>query len=234
MQLCLRTLLIAGLTLTFFLSGTAQTTGKKKFPGTQKTEETEKDDKKSKEKSVVEDEEEALEEGGSRLGYGVNLGNLAFAGSALELGLSPNIAYKLDEAFAVGFMMKLNYFYEKYPQHDLKYSAFDLGPTVFARWKPLMKMEGATPFMQGTFIQADYERAYIARPVYDEFGNVELNNNGTAVKTEKKGENYLYVGIGFASGWPFSTFFSFHYNILDDIDLSRTPFDYRIGFTYNY
>jgi hypothetical protein len=215
----------------------AQTSGKKKYvpPASQTTpadpkEEEEKPNPTTGTKPAT---KPAPEESKSKFGYGVNLGNIAFAGSAFEFGMSPNIVYKLDEALVIGFMLKLNYFYEKYPQQDLKYSAFDFGPTVFTRWKPLLKIENATPFMQGLFLQAEYERSYPARPVYDSVGNIELNDNGT-IKTERIGEDYLYIGIGAASGYPFSTFFSFHYNVIDKIELSRSPFDYRIGFTYNY
>jgi len=216
----------------------AQTSGKKKYvpPASKTAPKEEEPDKQPQDTKpgTKPATKPATEESKSKLGYGVNLGNIAFAGSAFEIGMSPNIAYKLDEALAVGFMLKLNYYYEKYPQYGLKYSAFDLGPTIFTRWKPLLKVNNATPFMQGLFFQAEYERAYIARPVYDSVGNPILNDDNTAFKTEKVGEDYLYIGLGAASGYPFSTFFSIHYNVIDKIELSRSPFDYRIGFTYNY
>lgn len=241
MRLFVRVFFAFILVFTILNNADAQTSGKKKYvpPASKTTPEAPKEEQEpshvgTKPANAKPEPKKAPEESKSKLGYGVNLGNIAFAGSAFEFGLSPNIVYKLDEALAVGFMLKLNYFYEKYPQYGLKYSAFDLGPTVFTRWKPLLKIDNATPFMQGLFIQAEYERAYPARPAYDEFGNLILNDNGTTIKTERIGEDYLYVGIGAASGYPFSTFFSIHYNVIDKIELSRSPFDYRIGFTYNY
>jgi len=226
------------LVLAVLTSVGAQTSGKKKYvPPASKTTPTAPKEEDTQEKTSPGTKpatKPAPEESKSKIGYGVNLGNIAFAGSAFEIGLSPNVAYRFDESFAAGFMLKLNYYYEKYPQYNLKYSAFDLGPTVFTRWKPLVKMDNATPFMQGIFLQAEYERSYPARPAYDEFGNLILNDNGTTIKTERVGEDYLYIGIGAASGYPLSTFFSFHYNVIDKIELSRSPFDYRIGFTYNY
>jgi hypothetical protein len=51
---------------------------------------------------------------------------------------------------------------------------------------------------------------------------------------DKIQENFVYVGIGATTGYPFSTFVSLHYNVLDDIYSSSLPFAYRIGFTYNY
>jgi hypothetical protein len=166
-----------------------------------------------------------------RLGYGVNLGNISFYGSEFQVGLAPNIAYKLQDQLAVGFMLKLDYYYYKDNYYQLKYSSFDVGPTIFTRWKPLMKTNGATPFMQGLFLQAEYEHASIARP-YDEFGNI--NTSGNKIIGFRNWEDYIYVGLGAASGYPFSTFFSVHYNILDDFSHSRQPFSYRIGFTWNY
>lgn len=162
----------------------------------------------------------------SKLGFGMNLGNLQFYNNSFIFGLAPNVAYKLSESLAVGAMVKLTYFYEKFPDYgNQKFSAFDVGPTIFTRWKPLWSTDGATPFLQGLFLQAEYERASIARPFINNFGEIF---------TVREGENYLYLGLGASSGYPFSSFFSIHFNILDDANSSRIPFDYRVGFTYNY
>ncbi len=168
----------------------------------------------------------------SPIGWGVNLGNIRFYNSTFQFGLAPNLAYKLGESTAVGFMMKLDYYYAKYRSLDLKYSSFDLGPTLFVRLKPLWTMDGATPFLQGIFLQAEYERAFIAREKTDEFGNIIVKGNH--IETVRTGEDYLYLGLGASSGYPFSTFVSLHYNVLDKPELTRIPFSYRIGFTYNY
>jgi len=167
----------------------------------------------------------------SRIGYGANIGNISFYGSEFQFGIAPNIAYKLEDQLAVGFMLKLDYYYFKDSYYQLKYSAFDVGPTIFTRWKPLMKTEGVTPFMKGLFLQAEYEHASIARP-YDEFGNI--NTMGNKIIGYRNWEDYVYVGAGTSTGYPFSTFFSIHYNILDDFQHSRDPFALRLGFTYNY
>ncbi len=205
----------------------SQTTGKKKFvkPG---TEEVKKEEPKKETGSGGAKSDEV-----SKFGYGVNIGNLYFQTYSFQIGLDPNVAYRLADNFAVGFMLKLNYYYEKLTPYGIsaKYSGWDFGPTVFTRWKPLMKVENATPFMQGIFVQAEYERAFISRPT-DEFGNISIE--GDKVIPFKDKENYLYIGAGFASGYPFSSFISFHYNVIDDIELSRAPFTYRIGFTWNY
>jgi len=168
-----------------------------------------------------------------RLGYGVNLGALQFSNSTFQFGLSPNIAYKLTDSWAAGFMLKIDFYSFKLYDGNLayKYSSFGLGPTVFTRFKPLWKVEGATPFMKGLFLQGEYEHASISQP-YDEYGNITVN--GDKIVGVRRWEDYAYFGIGSSSGYPFSTFFSLHYNILDDINHSRVPWNWRLGFTWNY
>ena len=215
-----------------FTYADAQTSGHKKYvkPGTEEEKKT-PSEKASSEKASSSNAPNSKAKEPSKLGYGVNLGNLYFTNYSFSIGLDPNIAYKLDPALAVGFMLKVNYYYEKLPQYGLTYNGWDWGPTVFTRWKPLLKVENATPFMQGIFAQVEYEKAFISRPT-DEFGNIDVN--GDKINPFKSKEDYLYVGVGMASGYPFSSFISFHYNILDDVSLSRLPFTYRIGFTWNY
>lgn len=170
----------------------------------------------------------------SRFGWGINLGNIGFSNSTFQFGLGPNIAYKLSEPLAIGLMFKLDYYYVRYRSLDLKFSAFDIGPTLFTRWKPFLNMDGATPFMEGLFFQAEYERAFIARERTDAAGNLILNDEGDRILSERNPEDYVYLGIGAASGYPFSSFISIHYNVNDNIQASRIPFDYRIGFTFHY
>jgi hypothetical protein len=203
------------------LSQSKKKSGYHPAPGSPAYKEAQKDQKEEKEKT-------------SHFGYGVNIGNFSFAGNTFQFGLGPNIAYKLnkDESLAVGFMAKLDYYYAKYPQYDLTFSSFDYGPTIFARYKFFWTTEGVTPFMQGLFVQAEYERAYIGREKTDEFGNVVVS--GDHIETVHNGEDYLWVGLGASSGYPFSTFISIHYNVIDKQELSKVPFSYRIGFTYKY
>ena len=217
----------------FLQGGLAQTTGHKKFPDSKKEEE------KKTEQNAPDNQATTLKGGKepSKWGLGINLGNIGFSNSTVQIGLDPNVAYRLDDAFAVGFMMKMFYYYAKYQTYAgdyINYSSFDFGPTLFARWKPLLKIEEATPFMKGLFLQAEYERAYIAREKTDEFGNLVLNDEGTKILSETNLEHYLYIGGGVSSGYPFSTFFSLHYNVLNSVESSRVPLTYRIGFTWNY
>lgn len=169
----------------------------------------------------------------SRVGFGVNLGNIRFYNNAFEFGLSPNIAYRIGETFAVGFMLKTDYFYKKYTSQGVKFSAFDFGPTVFGRVKPLWNWDAAPPFLQGIFLQAEYEKGYLKRAYENMFGEAILDADGE-VETARIQEDFIYLGAGITMGYPFSTFVSIHYNVLDDFDSVRFPLVYRIGFTYNY
>ena len=204
------------------------------------------DDKKKAEAKKAEEnkaDEESVEEGTSptkekekeqaRFGYGFNLGALQFAGNTFQFGLSPNIAYKFSDIWVAGFMLKVDYYYFKISDgfQNYKYSSFGLGPTVFTRVKPLEKLEAATPFMKGLFLQAEYEHATISQP-YDEFGNLTVN--GDKIVGVRRWEDYAYIGAGASSGYPFASFVSIHYNLLDDINHSRVPWNWRIGFTWNY
>ncbi|MBK9984216.1 MAG: hypothetical protein IPP15_17905 [Saprospiraceae bacterium] len=172
----------------------------------------------------------------SPIGFGINLGNVSFYNHSFQFGLSPNVAYRVGESLALGFMLKANYYYQKFPEFQVKFSAFDFGPTVFARYKPLWSWDAATPFLRGLFLQAEYERGFLTRYL------VYRDNQGFTVpviidgklQRDKFQEDFAYIGIGASNGYPFSTFVSIHYNLLDNFESARDPFEYRIGFTYNY
>lgn len=169
----------------------------------------------------------------SPIGFGINLGNISFYNHSFQFGLAPNVAYKVGESLALGFMLKANYYYQKFPDFQVKFSAFDFGPTVFARYKPLWGWESATPFLRGLFVQAEYEKGFLTRYLAYDNGDPVLSPDGKLERVKKK-EDFAYVGIGASNGYPFSTFVSIHYNLLDDFNSLRDPFEYRIGFTYNY
>ena len=124
------------------------------------------------------EKDEEFDKEPSRIGFGVNIGNIRFYNSSFEFGLAPNIAYRISESFAVGFMVKADYFYKKYRQQGVKFSAFDFRPTVCARVKPLWSWDAATPFLQGLFLQAEYEKGYLKRGFETPFGEAVLDPNG--------------------------------------------------------
>jgi len=225
MHLIFRTLFSMILVLSVISTGISQTTGKKKFVRPEQIE-AEKAEKEAKEK------EKRLEP--SPWGWGVNLGSIYFTSNSYQIGLDPNIAYRLDISLAVGFMVKMNYYHTKDPFSGLKYDAFNLGPTIFTRWKPLLKMEGASNFMKSLFAQVEYEHAFLSRPAYDDFGNYILNPSKTKILSDTYGQDYLYVGLGIATGYPAGSFVSINYNLLDDPYLYGPTFTFRVGFTMNY
>ena len=63
----------------------------------------------------------------SRIGYGVNLGNIRFYNRSFEFGLSPNVAYRVGESLAFGLMLKADYFYQK---DGNDYQLLNLKPNV--------------------------------------------------------------------------------------------------------
>lgn len=168
----------------------------------------------------------------SPIGFGLNIGNLQFGNRSFQFGLTPNVAYRFSENLAAGFMLKLQYVTYRYVGSPLNFKGLDVGPTVFVRYKPLWFGENMTPFLKGLFIQAEYERASTSVESRDEFGNIIVKGN--RIRAEYIPEDYLYVGIGASYGFPVGSFVSLHYNVLDRYTLSRNPWDYRIGFTFNY
>jgi hypothetical protein len=225
MHLIFRTLFSILLVTSVVATGISQTTGKKKFVRPEQVE-AEKAEKAEQEKT------KRMEP--SPWGWGINLGSIYFTSNSYQIGLDPNMAYRLDDNLAIGFLLKMNYYHTKDPFSKLKYDAFNLGPTLFTRWRPLMKMEGATPFMQSLFLQGEYEHAFLSRPQYDDFGNYILNGNKTKILSDTYGQDFLYVGLGIATGYPAGSFVSIHYNLLDDPYLYGPKFTFRVGFTMNY
>jgi len=170
----------------------------------------------------------------SPIGFGFNIGNLQLGNRSFQFGLSPNIAYRFSENLAAGFMLKLQYSsFRPYSNSPIHFNGLDLGPTVFVRYKPLWFGETMTPFLKGLFIQVEYERAATSVASFDELTQT-YPLKGNRILAEYIGEDYLYVGIGASYGYPVGSFVSLHYNVLDHYTLSRNPWDYRIGFTFNY
>lgn len=226
MNLIFRTLLLFVLAFSFSTIGISQTTGKKKFVRPEEVE-AEKAEKEAKEKSK--------REGPSRWGWGINLGSIYFTSNSYQIGLDPNIAYRLEDNLAVGFMLKMNYYHTKDPFSGLKYDAFNLGPTIWTRWRPLMLNEETTPFLRSLFVQVEYEHAFLDRPEYDDFGNYILNGDKTKILSDTYGQDFLYIGAGIATGFPAGSFVSIHYNLLDvDPYVGGPQFTIRVGFTMGY
>ena len=162
------------------------------------------------------------------LWYGLNIGNLQFGSNYFSLGAGPMVGYRLIDQLSVGALVKFDYVYIKGTLfsgsqfENYRFSTLDIGPTVFARYK----------IMDQLFVQAEYERASFQREQISG-GGIPVIIDGK-VQKERYGENYMYVGVGYGGGFPFGTYVSLHFNVLDDINSTRIPWDYRIGLTWNF
>jgi hypothetical protein len=161
----------------------------------------------------------------NRVWVGGNLSDLSFFNNSFRFGLTPVGAIQLSKNVSAGVMVRMAYRYEKlfdFYGESFKFESFDVGPGLWARFD----------IMDKYFAHIEYERAFIQQPLYGLGGGI-IVDDGKVVTTNVQ-ENYLYIGIGFISGGPKSKFLtSLHYNILDDINYSRIPWDFRIGMLFN-
>jgi len=153
-----------------------------------------------------------------RLWVGGNLADLAFFNNTFVFGLTPVAAYEINDFLMVGPFVRMAYRYERYDignNERISYSTFDVGPGIFVRGQ----------IFREVFLQFDYESAFL------EQAQVPLAIDGEGkILTENMQQNYVYLGLGYSSGSDRSKFtFSVHYNVLDDIEYVRIPWDVRIG-----
>lgn len=156
---------------------------------------------------------------------GGNLSDLSFFNNSFRFGLTPVGAIQLNPVVSAGVMVRLAYRYERlydFNGNSYKFETFDVGPGVFAKFN----------IMQKYFAHIEFENAFINQPIFDAFGGIRVEDG--KVLTRSISENYLYIGVGFISGGEKAKFLtSLHYNVLDDINYSRIPWDFRIGMLWN-
>lgn len=165
------------------------------------------------------------------LWVGMHIGNLSFGTNvyghgSFNINLTPIVGYDIardeDEgnffsSLSVGAMLKFGYYYDKLnisPELD-KIQSVDWGPTVFTRLLVFDRV----------FAQLEYEKGYFNRPF--------LNSSGQIVD-DKIQQDYMYIGLGYSSGDEWRYEISLYYNLLDEFDSLRIPFDYRIAITYHF
>lgn len=162
-----------------------------------------------------------------RLWLGMHIGNLSFGtnqfgNGTFNINLAPVVGVDLVQAeepgprtfftsLSAGMMLKVDYFYSKLPFEN--YTSVDLGPTVFTRLLTFEKI----------FLQLEFEKATFQRPS-------DLN----PVVNQKIKQDYLYIGLGYSSGEDWRYEISLYYNLLDEFDYIRIPFDYRIAIIYHF
>lgn len=165
-------------------------------------------------------EEPAKSTFASRLWYGGNL-ILGYSGgnyeSLFQVGISPMVGYKVFEGLSIG------------PRASIIYSAYrlDLGTEVdksntvswavgvFARYK----------IIRSIFVHTEAELE--DTPIY--------LFNGSALEVFRRQRNNFYVGGGYNSGQgAFGYEIMLLYNLNQPDNDVESPFDIRVGFTYNF
>jgi hypothetical protein len=170
-----------------------------------------------------------------RLWYGGSFG-LGFAGgqnfSQFNIGVFPMVGYKVVPWFSIGPRLGLDYNYYKAPGVNPATGAFRSGVSahvfgfyagIFARAK----------IYRWIFAQAEYGVDMGAFPEIDLAGRLRMDDNFKAVKRRINQEQGL-VGLGYNSGGQFATEILLLYDLLLPENSFLTPWNYRIGFTYNF
>ncbi len=199
----------------------AQTYGRKK----KKKKKTEKvEDKKT---SKSDDDDYFNDRGtiGSRLWYGLHVGNIGGANGTFNINLTPVVGYKFTDDVSAGVMLKFNYTYlgrtwleSRGINGVRKWEPLDLGPAIFARGKLFETFFVHTEFEFGSF---------------QEFSGID----GDKIQSESYNEQFLYVGAGYngaRGGLGYEI--GLYYNVLDSAEsvARTTPWDLRLGFTYKF
>ena len=160
-----------------------------------------------------------------RVWIGGNLTDLSFFNQSFRIGLTPVAAIELNKNISAGVLVRMAYRFEKYPDFNgltYKFETFDVGPGVFARFD----------FMGKYFAQIEFEHAFLQEPLLSGGGFIIIED-GKVVKTNVQ-QNFVYIGLGFLSGsGPMKFLTSIHYNVLDDIDVNRFPWNFRVGMLWN-
>ena len=127
-------------------------------------------------------------------GFGISFsGGLAgLNGNSFSVGLSPMMAYKINNIFSIGPRVEFQYTNGRFrPQFNgpiVKFNGLDYGAGIFARAK-IMRI-----------LFAHTELSYINR-VYP----VGFDASGTKLISERFGDNQFLVGLGYTSGGLFSS-----------------------------
>jgi len=128
------------------------------------------------------------------------------------------VGYKIFEQFSVG------------PRASLLYYSYraELGGGKIGKANPLIWSAGAFArfkVIQAIFLHAEYEYKN------DAFFSI----SGNEINVLREGVNNFYVGGGYNSSngvWGYEI--SILYNVNAPENSIQQPFDYRIGFTYNF
>ena len=176
----------------------------------------------------------------SKLWYGANIGNIGGFGNSFNINMSPMIGYKVLPNVSIGVILKFNYQYIRdgtgpvgnfsdNMQGTRRFSALDFSYGAFARYKLFN-----TFFIHTELETTDFKIPSATRGgVACEFDTCVRPNGKYETFTER--QPYFYVGGGYSSGnGVFGYELALLYNVFDDVDAVRIPFDFRIGLTYKF
>lgn len=180
--------------------------------------------KKKKTRTEITKRPEQSSEFLDRLWVGGNLSDFSFFGESFRLGLTPVAMYEVNRVVNIGPMVRMAYRFQRvydFQNNRYNYSTFDVGPGVFGRFNIAGQF----------FAHVEFEAAFLEQPLINDFGNLIIQDG--KVVTVREQQNYVYLGVGYVSGSPKSQFItSLHYNVLDDINYVRFPWDFRVGMRF--
>jgi hypothetical protein len=148
--------------------------------------------------------------------YGSYIGTPSFGDGAFTMSLTPMIGYKATKNITIGGIARVNYWWFNAGAGQSPINIFEGGPGLFTRFK----------IANILFVHADYITQKSAYPdANDPRGYTKLKNNANN------------IGVGYLNGngkWKYEV--GVYYNRLWDSDLQfeNSPWDFRIGVTYNF
>ncbi len=164
-----------------------------------------------------------------KIWYGGSFG-LGLAGSQgftqFNLGLFPMVGYKIIPWFSVGPRLGFDYNYYKGTSvlgKPASANVFSFYAGAFMR----------TKLYWGVFAQGEYGVDLGKFPEVDQFGRLNVDVNNKVIKRSVTRESGL-VGLGYNSGGKFASEILLLYNLLEPEDSQFSPWNYRLGFTYNF
>jgi len=157
--------------------------------------------------------------GGFSLSFSSGFAGLS--GNTFNIGVSPMVAYKLNDIFSIGPRVEITYtsgrFRQSFGLPVAKYNGVDYGAGIFGRAK----------LFQWLF--AHTELSYINQVFPIGFA---ANNK---ILTERQGNNQLLAGLGYSSGGLFRSEVYLLYDFFNNnLQSTQLPIVYRFGFTYNF
>lgn len=177
--------------------------------------------KKKKKKPKTETTDDYFDESGdisARLWYGGSIRNIGLFNGTFSAALSPMVGYKITNNLSAGVITKFDYLYQR--RRDLqegKIETFDYSLGAFARYR----------IIPAIFAHVEYESTNFRLPFAAGNGGVDY---------AREWEPYMYIGAGYQSGnGIFGYEVSIYYNpIFQTTNIRDTPWDFRLGFNYNF